>query len=166
MLVVADASPLHYLILIEQIAVLPSLYGSIVVPAVVLAELHRPQAPQAVRTWLAHMPAWLDVRQPRPRLSVELPHLGAGERDAILLAQELQADLILLDDQKGRQAAQQRALTVMGTLGVLERAAISGLLDLPQAIARLQASNFRIHRDIIQELLERDTARRRPLPGI
>jgi predicted nucleic acid-binding protein len=165
MLVVADASPLHYLILIEHIEVVPSLYGTIMVPPIVLTELRRPQAPQAVRTWLANMPAWVELRAPHTSLSLELQHLGAGERDAILLAQELHADLILLDDQKGRQAAHQRALTVMGTLGVLERAAISGLLDLPSAITRLQASNFRIHPEIIQELLERDTARRRGSRG-
>jgi hypothetical protein len=53
----------------------------------------------------------------------------------------------------------------MGMLGVLEQAAISGLLDLPSAITRLQASNFRIHPEIIQELLERDTARRRGSRG-
>ena len=94
-----------------------------------------------------------------------LQHLGAGERDAILLGQELQADLLLLDDHKGRQAAQQRSLTVMGTLGVLERAAIVGRLDLSQAVTRLQVSNFRIHPDIIQELLERDAARRRDSRG-
>ena len=72
----------------------------------------------------------------------------------------------MIEAQKGRQAAQQRALTVMGTLGVLEQAAIGGRLDLSQAVTRLQASNFRIHPAIIQELLERDAARRRTLPGI
>ena len=68
MLVIADASPLHYLILIEQIELLPALYGTITVPPVVLTELHRPQAPQAVRTWLTPGPAWLEVRQPRTPL--------------------------------------------------------------------------------------------------
>jgi predicted nucleic acid-binding protein len=165
MLVIADASPLHYLILIAQIELLPALYGTITVPPVVLTELRRPQAPQAVRTWLTPVPAWLEVRQPRTPLPRELQHLGAGERDAILLGQELQADLLLLDDHKGRQAAQQRSLTVMGTLGVLERAAIIGRLDLSHAVTRLQASNFRIHPDIIQELLERDAARRRDPRG-
>ena len=53
----------------------------------------------------------------------------------------------------------------MRTLGVLERAAIIGRLDLSQAVTRLQASNFRIHPDIIQELLERDAARRRDPRG-
>jgi predicted nucleic acid-binding protein len=160
MLVVADASPLHYLILLEHIEVLSSLYTMVTVPPMVLTELNRPQAPQAVRTWLAHQPAWLEVQAPHTAGSHALQHLGAGERDAILVAQELHADLLLLDDQKGRQAAHQLTLTVMGTLGVLEEAAIRGLLNLPAALTRLQASNFRIHPAIIQELLERDAIRR------
>lgn len=48
MIVVADASPLHYLILIEQISVLPTIYGQVMVPSVVCEELQRPQTPEIV----------------------------------------------------------------------------------------------------------------------
>jgi predicted nucleic acid-binding protein len=71
-----------------------------------------------------------------------LAHLDPGEQEAILLAEELRADLLLMDDQEGRQEAERRALRVTGTLGVLERAAERGLLDLPAVLARLQATNF------------------------
>ncbi len=50
MLVIADASPIHYLLLIDQIDILPALYGRITVPDVVVSELNQPQTPEAVRT--------------------------------------------------------------------------------------------------------------------
>jgi predicted nucleic acid-binding protein len=89
-----------------------------------------------------------------------LAHLGAGEREAILLAQEVRAEVLLMDEQDGRQAARSRGLTVTGTLGVLERAAERGLLDLPNTLARLVTTSFRVRDELIQGMLARDTARR------
>ena len=66
----------------------------------------------------------------------------------------------LLDDRKARDAATRRALRVMGTVGILEQAAIRGLLDLPDVCARLRATNFRIHDAILQSALARDAARK------
>jgi predicted nucleic acid-binding protein len=106
---------------------------------------------------MATLPTWIDVRHPQIGPSATLSHLGPGECDAILLAVEIQADILLLDDQQGRQAAQQQGLTIMGTLGVLEQAASHRLLDLPTVLTQLQATNFRIHPAIIQTLLARAT---------
>jgi hypothetical protein len=49
----------------------------------------------------------------------------------------------------------------MGTVGILERAVIRGLVDLPETLARLQRTNFRIHQDVIEALLMRDVERKR-----
>ena len=65
MIVVADASPLHYLILIEQITVLPPLYGQVIAPSVVCEELQRPQTPEIVQRWIASPPLWLDMHPPQ-----------------------------------------------------------------------------------------------------
>jgi predicted nucleic acid-binding protein len=67
---------------------------------------------------------------------------GAGEREAISLAQDLHADLLLMDDRDGREEAEHQGFTVMGTLRVLELAAERGLLDLPTAITKLQTTSF------------------------
>jgi predicted nucleic acid-binding protein len=83
-----------------------------------------------------------------------------GEQEAILLAQELHADLVLLDDREARKAAIRRALRVMGTVGVLEQAAIHELIDLPEVCARLLTTNFRIKDSIIHNVLARDAARK------
>ena len=85
---------------------------------------------------------------------------GAGEQAAILLAQELHADLLLMDDKEGRQAAERRGLTVLGTLGVLARAADQRLVALASVLAQLQAARFYLTPAMAQELLTRDAARK------
>jgi predicted nucleic acid-binding protein len=160
MIIVADASPLHYLILIEQITVLPLLYGQVIAPAVVCEELQQPQTPEGVRHWIASPPPWLDVRPPQAENDPGLLRLGAGERQAILLAQAIGADTLLIDERHGRRAARLRALRVLGTMGILDEAATRGLLDLPTALTRLQATNFRVTHEMVQALLARDAARR------
>lgn len=162
MIVVADATPLHYLILIEAIAILPALYERILIPRIVAEELQRPRTPLPVRQWMASPPAWLDIRVPPRAPERALLRLGAGERDAIVLAQTLRADLLVMDDWDGREAALQHRLTVLGTLGVLDEAAARRLVVLPDALARLQATNFRMPPAVVEMLLARDAARHRP----
>src|SRR5215510_5576089 len=76
MLVVADTSPLHYLVLIQHDAILPALYERVALPPAVLVDLQHSRTPQLVRAWAAHRPAWLEVRQPRQVLDARcaLPH--------------------------------------------------------------------------------------------
>jgi len=161
MLVVADTSPIDYLVLIQHEALLPALYAQVAIPPAVLADLQQSRTPDLVRIWVTHPPAWLEVRQPRQALDArQFPRLGAGEREAIALAQELQAPLLLIDDADGRAEAERHALTATGTLGILENAAIHGLLDLPSALTRLQATTFRARPELFQELLARHAARK------
>jgi predicted nucleic acid-binding protein len=157
---VTDTSPLHYLVMIEHVDLLPALYGQVLVPRAVVEELQHPSAPERIRTWLRGMPSWCGVRSPRRPAPRDLFRLGAGEREAILLAQEVQADMVLLDDSEGRKAAKQRALQVTGTLGLLGKAAQRGLADFPQAIARLRTTSFRMPpADILHDILARAAAR-------
>ena len=84
-----------------------------------MTELQDLEAPEEVRAWVTNRPAWCEVRRPASLGETEtLAHLGAGEREAILLAHELRADFLLIDEEDGRQAARSRALTVTGTLDV------------------------------------------------
>jgi predicted nucleic acid-binding protein len=161
MIVIADTTPLHYLILIEAIDILPPLYERILIPPIVADELQRPRTPLPVRQWMARAPTWLEIRASHLTPERALLRLDAGERDTILLAQELRADLLVMDDWDGREAAEQRAFTVLGTLGVLAAAASRSLLSLPEALTRLQATNFRMTPDMVQMLLARDAARQR-----
>ena len=80
MRVVADTSVFNYLILLDQLTLLPALYGHIVIPSVVLAvELPHTESPEAVRTWaqnLTVVPEWLEIRMPTAtatRFGISIP---------------------------------------------------------------------------------------------
>jgi len=60
-LVVADTSPIRYLVRIGQIELLPRLFERIFIPSVVAEELRHPSAPFAVRDWMNCPPEWLEI---------------------------------------------------------------------------------------------------------
>ena len=160
MVVLCDASPLRYLLLIGAADLLSGLYGRIVIPDVVAGELNRPRTPQLVKDWLSQPPGWLEIAVPEhTAAAVFLTELDAGERDAILLALERKADLILMDERDGVQEARRLGLPVVGTVGVLDRAAAKGLVDLKDAFAQLRATNFRVSPSLLERLLEIDATR-------
>lgn len=161
MIVIADAGPLRYLILIEKVHILQALFGIVIVPSGVLSELTQTATPKTVRSWMHQRPNWLIVKSPRSPLSSFSRVLGAGEQEAIALATELDADVLLVDDEAARREAQQRGIPVQGTLGVLDLAAEHDLVDLPDAIERLRSTNFRASRALLEFFLKRDAARRK-----
>lgn len=154
MIVVADTSPINYLVLIEEIGILPIMYGRVVIPHTVREELMRASAPQMVRAWVGHTPVWLEVRSPLALPDAALAKLDLGERDAITLAMELQADQLIVDDREGRREAERRAIPVIGTLGVLREAAILRLLDIRVAVERLQTTSFYVAPEVLATLLK------------
>jgi predicted nucleic acid-binding protein len=157
MIVVPDTSPLNYLILTGYVHLLEALYGRVVIPRAVWDELRKPGAPAPVREWTDGLPGWIEVREPAaPDAAL---NLDPGERDAITLALELRADLVLLDERRGRREAVGRGLAVTGTLGVLDAAAERGLIKLPEAIAGLRQTTFRVPPSLLQELLARGRER-------
>jgi len=79
-------SPLNYLVLINQIDLLPQLYGRVCVPESVLDELTAEETPQLVRNWATNLPEWIEVLSATPIDDGGLTRLHAGERDAIWLA--------------------------------------------------------------------------------
>jgi predicted nucleic acid-binding protein len=155
MIVVADTSPINYLVSINQIAVLTNLYGTVIIPQAVRDELSRDRAPEIVQRWIASPPGWLEVRRPTMEPDAELiaAELDAGEFDAILLAQELGASELILDDMDGRKEAERRHIHFVGTIGILQAAAKRKLLNLKNALTSLRATNFYIAQELIDRLL-------------
>lgn len=123
-LVVADTSPIFYLLSIDQITLLPQLFGTVFVPDAVYAELTHPSAPPSLRAWADQPPVWLQVASVSPIDDETFRALGAGERAAITLALSMHADLILIDERKGTKAAINKGFDVTGTLGILRMAAM------------------------------------------
>jgi predicted nucleic acid-binding protein len=157
--VVADTGPIHYLVLIGHIEILPALFEKVNIPSVVHAELTRPEAPEAVRIWMQAQPAWLEVQThpDSPFDDSSLEGLDEGERAALALAASLAADLILMDDREGVRVARNRGFRVIGTLRVLDLGARRGLLNLADAFERIKRTNFRYRQEIIDELLSQQT---------
>jgi predicted nucleic acid-binding protein len=149
MIVVADTGPLNYLIQVDCDDLLPKLYKRILVPAGVMQELDHAAAPASVRAWLAHIPSWMDVCPIAGTPDLELADLDLGEREAIQLAEEQHADLLLIDERKGRRRAKQRGLRTTGTLGVLLSAGELHLIDPETTYRRLLAeTTFRTSADL------------------
>lgn len=154
MIVVADTSPLNYLILLGKVGVLQQMYGRILVPPAVRAELKHSGAPEEVRIWANSPPAWLEEVRVRAIDSTLGLALGAGEREAISLAAEVHADILILDDFQARTAAQNRNLPVAGTLAVLREASLRGYLSFDESVDRICEFGFRVSRKTLADALE------------
>jgi uncharacterized protein len=125
--VVSDTSPLRALQYLAHLDWLHELFGHVFLPPAVAAELRRPPATYTsvdVSEW-----PYLEVRAPQnaARVTELQVEVDPGEAEAIALAEELQADVVLIDELAGRDVAIRSGLTVVGTLGVLLEAKRFGL---------------------------------------
>lgn len=153
MLVVADSSPLICLSRIGVLDVLASAFGEVFVPAVVWTEVAtvRSTAPGVAAL---HAAKWLRVDN-RALPAIDLG-LDPGETAAILLAEALHADLLLIDERAGRIIAQERGLVVRGTLGILVHARESHTIPaLRPVLDALAAEGFRLSPSLVAEALRR-----------
>ena len=158
---VSNTTPLRYLIAIEQEHLLGKLFEKVFVPAAVHEELTDAKTPELVRRRVASLPSWFEVRKvDETRMPTFPVTLHRGERQAILLAEAVRADVLLIDEQVGRTIALSRNIPLSGTLGVLERADTMGFVsNFPQVLQRLKASGFFIAETLEQQLLDRYRSR-------
>ncbi len=159
MTAVSNTSPLNYLVLIDLQDVLPVLFDRVLIPGAVRRELEAHAAPEPIRRWMAADAPWLETL-PVSDVSVDLEQLGAGEREAIRLAEVTEKAVVLLDEKKARRIARDRGLAVSGTLGVLDLGARRGLRDLPAALDRLERTTFRASPRLLRLVRERHSAGR------
>lgn len=159
MIVVADTSPINYLVLIRCVDILALIYQRVLIPQAVFEELSAAEAPREVCSWLAQNPAWLEVSTHELASDEALDYLGRGERDAIALAQLSNADRLIVDDGDARREAALRGVPVIGLLGVLLEASRRGLLDLPKTMEKLRQTTFYVSDELVLHLLEIDRQR-------
>lgn len=157
MIVVSDASPLIALAIIGEIDLLRRLYGEIVVPEAVYREVtnSRPFAPGAAEFRAA---AWIRARAVNDRLLVCALslELDPGEAEAIALAVEVDAELLLIDERRGRIAAMRLGRRVVGVLGALIEAKQRRIVpEVRPLLDRLATdAGFRISRELRARVLE------------
>jgi predicted nucleic acid-binding protein len=101
------------------------------------------------------------VRQIDGSLAAEL---GAGEREAISLALEGDADVLLIDERAGRLEAGTRHIEVAGTLAVFLQASLRGYFDFPEAMKQLRQYGFRASRPVEALMLSRYEQARKENP--
>ena len=151
---VVNSTPLIALSLIGQLELLNTLFDEILIPASVYEEvvLHGRGRPGAREIAQAD---WLTVRNLETTSPVppELLGLDQGELDVILLAQEIKADWVLIDEKLARRIARAMGLQVKGTLGVLVIAYRTGLLSREaglEAVGELAQSSVRLSDKLVR----------------
>jgi hypothetical protein len=151
-IVVSDTSPITYLHQIDRFSLLTSLYGEVVIPPAVERELKQ--------AGLLHEGLdWSVLRVVTPRSTDMVASLGAsldpGESEAIVVASEIHADLLLIDEASGREIARRMGIRLTGLLGVLLEAKRRGIVPaLAAELDRLQqVTTFRIRPEVRLEVL-------------
>ncbi|MBE9109406.1 DUF3368 domain-containing protein [Nodosilinea sp. LEGE 07298] len=150
-----NTSPLLYLHQVEQLPILPKLYGTVIAPAAVAQELSvgRERGIDVPELNGLH---WLQIRAIESALAVpNVVDLGRGEAEVIALGLQNPSGLLILDDQLGRRIAALSKLRYTGTLGVLVKAKQAGYLSsINSIIAKLQTKGMWLTPAIIQTTLE------------
>jgi uncharacterized protein len=129
-IVVSDTSPINNLAAINQLHLLQQLYGTVLIPEAVYQELTDPDFPVAgakeVQTF-----TWIQIRaiEDRTMLKALSSELDPGEAEAIVLALEMKAEQVLIDERRGRMIAARLNLHYTGILGVLVEAKSQGFIS-------------------------------------
>ncbi len=149
-MVVSNSSPIIHLAKIGKLDLLESLYGNIVVPDKVYLEctdttyFHEETRLISDAYWISKM----KIKNVR-LFNLLYPEIDAGEAEALVLALENNADLVLLDDMEARIKARKLGLLFTGVLGVLLKAKNQGMaVSLKEDIEKLEQTGFRISSDL------------------
>ena len=153
--VVSNSSPLINLARIERFGLLRHFYGAIVIPSAVYAEVvtrgNERDGSQDVRA-----AGWIRQQSPQDPLAVDAlaAELDRGEASAIILARELNAEYLLIDEIRGRRIAENLGISVIGTLGILARAKREKIIaNMKDELDRLRLRGTWIHPRLYHDVL-------------
>jgi len=156
MVVVSNSSPVIHLAKINKLNLLEKLYTKVIVPEKVYLECtETKQYHQEIH--LISSSAWmttLHIKNIR-LFNLLYTEIDAGEAEALVLALEKDADLVLLDDMEARIKARSLGLKVTGTLGILLKAKNQHLItsSLYEEINKLEQTGFWISSDLKDKVL-------------
>jgi len=158
MIVVSNSSPLIALAKIGKLYILGELFKEIIIPKAVWNEVvvkgkGKPGAEEVEKA------EWIKVKEVRDKLSVEVlkGEIEIGEAEAIILAKELNADLLIMDEKIPRIIAESIGLRVIGSLAILYIAKKRGLIkeDFDEIVKELRARGIRFSDDVINRLKQK-----------
>lgn len=159
MIIVSDTSPIANLVVVEYVWLLPKLFGTVIIPEVVYQELLANRIHHPV-TQTVSSAEWLEIRSVTDQQQVQIlerdRNLDPGEANAIVLALELKATQILMDERLGRTEAKNRGLRITGILGILLAAKKQGLIPEVRSVmdALIHQANFRVGDRLYAEVLQ------------
>ena len=153
MLIISDTSPTN-LLQIGRLEILKQLYGEIIVPQKVYEELCNYENQKDVideKSWII-VRTVTDIEQ----VNSLLGYLDIGEAEAIILAKEMNADLLIVDEKKGRKTAEEYGLNIIGVLGVLAEGKRKGYIaELKPILDKLRNEvGFRISERLYRGILK------------
>ena len=154
--VIVNSTPLIALSNVGKLEILRKLYEEIYIPQAVFNEVteKNDKASQNIQNELS----WIHVEsiQNPDKYAMYRAKLHAGEVEVMILAQETpEADLVIIDDNAARKTAKYLGLTVTGTIGVLLKAKMTGLVsEIKPLLNALQASGFYISEQVIKMILQ------------
>ena len=141
-IVIADTSCFILLDNIGELELLKSLFGHVITTTVIAEEFGAP------------LPEWVRIRAVKNTNFQSTLELDAGEASAIALALESEPSLLIIDDNKGRKAAQRLNLNITGSLGIFLRAKREGIIpSIKPILEKVQQTNFRYSQSILIEIL-------------
>lgn len=161
MIIISDTTPLISLLKIGRLELLNQLFGEIRIPNAVYRELisndkYKQEADIIFQTKYIRK---VDVRDKKSVILLRrATGLDEGESEAIILSDEVNADILLMDELKGRQVAKQMGLNIMGTVGILMTAFEEKLLsadEIKQCIWILQSNGRHISEQLYKQLLDK-----------
>ncbi len=157
MRVVSNAGPIIHLSWIDHLALLRQLFDEILIPVAVRDEVLRaaPDVPGVPAIHAAFQTGWLTVLGVTDPAQAEQlkTDLDSGESEAIALAEELGADLLLLDERRARAHAVGRGIPITGTIGILRKAQERGLIQMVSPLVEeLRIRGFRISAELIERI--------------
>lgn len=156
MIVVSNTTPLIGLAAIGRFDLLRLLFAEVHIPQAVFEEIVVAGREKGVAVREVGSSSWIKVVAVRDRLAVDvlLDELDLGEAETIVLAHELKADWVLMDERKGRRKLDQLGLPKIGTLGLLLMAKKLGFLtEIGPDIALLQRHGFSISQSVVAGVL-------------
>lgn len=155
MIVISDTTTITNLIHIDKLNLLKDLYTEIIVPKEVYEELAKlPHQKEIVSSqdWIIHSEiSDIDLYEKLVK------DLDKGESEAITLAIEKQADLLIIDERKGRKIAKSYGLKIIGLLGILIVSKQKGLIPALKPVLEklVHEYDFRIHPQLLRTVLEK-----------
>lgn len=156
MIVISDTSPIIYLSIVGRLDILKILFQRIIIPESVFNELtvHGKGQPGSQEVLDSD---WIEVRSCTDMnlLKVLETQLDIGEAQAITIAQELEADLLLIDERLGRNVAKNLEIPIIGLLGIFNLAKNKGIVTNVKPIIDQLITNagFRVSADLYRTFL-------------